>query len=319
MTGTPQSILRASVAELALDTRYVHIREEKLKAYLTEVSRRDEQVRNDPAPKDGTSANERIVFVLLRDATNFGSGWHPNLDKEPGLSGARTTGLRLSRWLAVNGMPSIEWLSNVTAQDCARIFGQSLAGPAGELMLLFAEAWRQLGTVIQEEYGGDYGALISSANSSAVQLSQTLGAIGYFRDVYQYRGLSFPFLKRAQLAVYDLTLFCPDDERCQFSDLDQLTIFADNLVPHTLKLDGILDFELQLNERIEGDELIPSGSAEEIEIRAMAVHAVELLSKMSLERGDQVIPLRLSDWLWNRGQSPRYKARPRQRTRSVHY
>lgn len=288
-------------------------------AYLDEAARRNQQERHDPAPDQGASADDRIAFVLLRDATNFGSGWHPHLNKEPGLSGARTTGVRLSRWLAAEGVPNAQWLSTVTAEDCATIFGQPMIEPVAELMGLFAEAWRQLGIVLLRDHRGRYGDLVESAEGSAVRLSNTLGSIGHFADVYEHEGLTFPFLKRAQLTAYDLALFCPEEERCRFGDLSDLTIFADNLVPHTLKIDGILAFDPVLDSRIEAGELIPAGSAEEIEIRAMAVHATERLSALSTERGDPVMPLRLSDWLWNRGQSPRYKARPRQRTRSVHY
>ncbi len=52
-------------------------------------------------------------------------------------------------------------------------------------------------------------------------------------------------------------------------------MFADNLVPHVLRLDGVLWFDPELVARIEHEELIEHGSPEEVEIRACAVHAVE--------------------------------------------
>lgn len=139
------------------------------------------------------------------------------------------------------------------------------------------------------------------------------------QPLYEHEGLTYPFLKRAQLACYDLSLSCPDDARCQFDDLARLTIFTDNLVPHVLKVDGVLVFDPGLQKRIEAGETIPAGSPEEIEIRAMAVYATEKLAALSAKHGDLVMPLRLSDWLWNRGQGPRYKARPRPRIQTVHY
>lgn len=319
MMESPQDILRKSAHALAGRTRHVTVHTARLEMYLDEVARRNEQQRHDPAPSDKTDADGRIAFVLLRDATNFGSGWHPHLNKEPGLSGARTTGVRLARWLAENGVPSADQLSKMSAEQCATIFGQTMAEPVAELMTFFADAWRQLGDALSERFEGSYSQLVAAAEGSAVRLAQLLGEIGYFHDVYEHEGLLFPFLKRAQLAAYDLSLFCSDDERCRFSDLDRLTIFADNLVPHTLRVDGVLEYSAPLLARIDAGELIEADSPEEIEIRAMAVHATELLSTMSAERGDPVMPLRLSDWLWNRGQSPAYKAYPRQRTISVHY
>ncbi|MEA2301616.1 MAG: hypothetical protein QOE44_2151, partial [Solirubrobacteraceae bacterium] len=53
---------------------------------------------------------------------------------------------------------------------------------------------------------------------------------------------------------------------------------------------------------------------QEREIRACAVHACELLA-----RRVGVAPRVLDGWLWNRGQAPAYKARPRHRCRCVWY
>ena len=48
-------------------------------------------------------------------------------------------------------------------------------------------------------------------------------------------GVPVPFLKRAQIAAADLA---PRRASSQFPDLERLTMFADNLVPHVLRLDG---------------------------------------------------------------------------------
>lgn len=314
-----QKTLRASVQVLAKTSSWVRCDETRLEDYLDEVARRDEQVSHDPTLSDVGDAETRIAFVLLRDATNFGSGWHPCLKKRPGLSGARTTGTALAEYVQMHGAPDPGWLRTVTASDCAAVFGQSMTPPVDALMLHFAEAWRQLGAVLLERFNGRYGDLVAAANGSAVDLTTIFAGIGYFEDVYKSAGLTLPFLKRAQLACYDLSLSLPNDPRCQFFDLDQLTIFADNLVPHVLKVDNVLIFDPALNARIEAGELIEPGSPEEIEIRALAVYATERIAQLSARRGDPVMPLRLSDWLWNRGQGPAYKQRPRHRTRTVHY
>jgi hypothetical protein len=117
------------------------------------------------------------------------------------------------------------------------------------------------------------------------------------------------FWKRAQITPNDLVLAGV----AEFSDLDRLTIFADNLVPHVLRVDGVLRYEPALAARIDAEELLPPG-AEEREIRACAVHACEILSRRL------GVPARSIDVaLWQRGQSPEYKAVPRHRTRTVFY
>ncbi len=98
-----------------------------------------------------------------------------------------------------------------------------------------------------------------------------------------------------------------------FADLDRLTIFADNLVPHVLRCEGVLVYDESLAARIDAGELLPPGGPER-EIRACAVHACELISART-----GVPPRVLDHRLWNRGQAPEYKARPRHRCRCVYY
>ena len=99
----------------------------------------------------------------------------------------------------------------------------------------------------------------------------------------------------------------------ELGDLDRLTAFADNLVPHVLRCDGVLVYDDALAAHIDSGKLLPAGR-EEREIRACALHACELLAQRT-----GVPPRVLDVWLWNRGQDPEYKARPRHRTRTVYY
>jgi hypothetical protein len=93
-----------------------------------------------------------------------------------------------------------------------------------------------------------------------------------------------------------------------FADLVRLTALADNLVPHVLRLAP------DLEQRIEAGELLEHGSPEEVELRACAVHAVELLSAAT-----QLSPAAIDAVLWNRGASERYKSVPRPRSRNTAY
>ena len=98
-----------------------------------------------------------------------------------------------------------------------------------------------------------------------------------------------------------------------FDDLDRLTIFADNLVPHVLRVDGVLRYDPSWRPGSTAASCCRPGE-EEREIRACAVHACELIAAR-LGVPAQVLDI----WLWNRGQAPEYKALPRHRTRTVFY
>ena len=104
-------------------------------------------------------------------------------------------------------------------------------------------------------------------SGSAERLAELLAeACRFFDD----RG----FYKRAQIVPSDLALAGV----AEFDDLDRLTIFADNLVPHVLRVDGVLRYDPALAARIDAGELLPPGP-EEREIRACAVHACELIAE----------------------------------------
>ena len=184
------------------------------------------------------------------------------------------------------------------------MFGQSLEDPAvAELMGLFAQALNDLGRSVATEFGGRFRALVDAADGSAETLAHVLAQMPFYQDV--------GFYKRAQLTAADLAIA----RVAKFRDLDRLTIFADNLVPHVLRVDSILRYDPGLLARIDREELIPAGSPEEQEIRACALHAVELIRG----RLDAVTSMQLDYVLWNRGQQPVYKAAPRHRTRTVFY
>jgi len=236
------------------------------------------------------------AYLLQLDAINFGSGWFPTLRKRPGCSGYFTVAWSLADRARTEGPWSNAELRGLGAGDLAAVLGQE---PGHPLMDLYAEALRDLGHFLGERSALDVAA---EADGSAEQLATALArGMPFFDD----RG----FYKRAQIAASDLALA----GLAEFGDLDRLTIFADNLVPHVLRVDGVLSYDPGLAARIDSGELIPPGR-EEIEIRACAVHACELLAPRL-----GVPPRTLDNWLWNRGQQPRYKAVPRHRTRTTAY
>ncbi|MDQ6915310.1 MAG: queuosine salvage family protein [Actinomycetota bacterium] len=237
------------------------------------------------------------MFLLTLGAINFGSGWFPTLRKPPGRSGYFTVASALTARFRSQGSWSPAELGALDAPAVAAVLGQD---PDHELVALYARALNDLGSFL-----GDRSALeaVDAAGGSAERLAVQLAeGMPLFDDP--------GFYKRAQILPHDLVLAGV----AEFADVDRLTIFADNLVPHVLRGDGVLDYDPRLAARIDGGELLEAGSREEIEIRACAVHACE---RIAARMG--VPPRVLDAWLWNRGQQLRYKARPRHRTRCTWY
>src|SRR5919106_412089 len=231
------------------------------------------------------SADDVASYMLMLDTINFGSGWFPTLRKRAGCSGYFTVAWALADFFRAGRRWANEELRSLTGAEVAAVLGQEADH---ELMGLYAEALRSLGSFLGERSALQ---LVAEAGGSAERLASMLaGGMPFFDDT--------GFWKRAQITPNDLALAGV----ASFEDLDRLTIFADNLVPHVLRVDGVLRYEPGLAARIDAGELLPPG-AEEREIRACAVHACELIAA---ELG--VPPGTLDGWLWNRGQQPRYKA-----------
>lgn len=266
-------------------------------------------------------AEKMVAFFVTLDSINFGSGYFPFLRKEHGRSGYGTIAQGLTARFHRHGPFRAEELASMEAADCAALFGQSLqSAPIRELMALFASALNDLGADMLERFAGSYTRLIEAANERAAALIGILVTQPGYRDVSRYRGRDVPFYKRAQILASDLALALGGTGWGRFRDLEQLTMFADNLVPHVLRVDGLLVYHPSLAARIDRQELLESGSEEEVEIRAAALDAVERLAGALRSLGVPTTSRDLDLYLWNRGQSLAYKSQGRRhRTRCPYY
>jgi hypothetical protein len=300
--------LRQACAAVAARARCVTVLREAIPAYAAALP---EQMASDaePAPDGPAEREARAAYWLTMDAINFGSGWFPTLRKRGTLSGYNTIAAALREHFDRGGWSAAQ-LSTLDAATLSPILGQD---PGHELIALYAASLRELGERVTVLHDGQFAAVADAADGSAVALARRLGTWPCFADRSRYEELELAFLKRAQIAAADL-------QRAgvaRFADLHALTMFADNLVPHVLRLDGILAFHPDLVKRINREELITHGSPEEVEIRACAVHAVELLVASATHSG--LSAAAVDQILWQRGQQPRYKASPRHRSRCTAY
>ncbi len=325
--------VRASCAAVARRAHFVHLNTDALPGYARRLDIDALAAPTiDPAYHVLADPATTVSYFLTLDTINFGSGYFPAMRKRPGLSGYFTVAVSLKEAFARDGAWSAERLVSLTAADCATVFGQA---PDFPLMALFARALNDLGRLLQSSYASDPFQLLRAAGGSAERFAALLTAMPYYRDVATYAGESVAFYKRAQLAAADLALALASPEVCAraagadplaaldgsplFHDLDRLTIFADNLVPHVLRVDSLLRYDAGLLARINAQAPIPAGSPEEVEIRACAVHAVELLKAELARAGQEVTSSQLDYYLWTRGGGAIYKAQPRHRSPSVYY
>lgn len=269
-----------------------------------------------PAPKttvdlDLTTTEEaEATLTFALDAINFGSGYHDVVRKRPGRSGAQTMSDALVEYTSWTGPLGPDRLQQFTVADCSQIFGQELdGGTLEELMSLFRTALNDLGEWLDTNKGA--ASVIAQTDGSAEALAEHLTDMLFYRDVESYRGLPVAFYKRAQITPADLARRVRPN---LFHDLHRLTAFADNLVPHTLRMLGVITLDQDLAAAIDAGVLLDPGGPAEVEIRAAGVVCVERLTEIT-----GATAMDIDAHLWNRGQDPMIKQTPRHRSRSVFY
>ncbi len=316
------SSIRESCARVADLAKSVRINREVMKRYAAElpietalapVMDRDNHFCDDP--------ETMLVYFLVLDCINFGSGWFNSLEIEPECeNGYFTIASRLKDDFRQRGCYSAEFLQQIDAKECCHIFRQSPANPpAMELMHLFAAALNAMGDLLIRDFAGNCRQLITAANGSAAAMAEILLQMPFYRDIFQYEGQDVYILKRAQITASDLHIAFSGESYGHFNDIGDLTIFADNLVPHVLKVDGILTLSSELELAINSGRPLRSGSYEEIELRACSIHAVELLREHFSTIGIKVSSQGLDYLLWNRGLAEKYQEKPTHITRCCYY
>ena len=182
---------------------------------------------------------------------------------------------------------------------------------------------REVGLNLQRHFDGKASKLIQSANKSVVKLVSLVTAFfPGFRDhaIYTLDGRQAFFYKRAQIFCADVWGAFKHQGLGEFTDLHRLTMFADYRVPQILRHYGILTYSPQLSNTIDSKKLVPSGSIEELEIRAATVQVVERL-KYVLQKNHRIRCKSVElDWLlWQRGEEMRHEVQPHHRTLTIYY
>lgn len=295
--------VRTYCRELLEGARHVFVDVDAVAAYRLEADAGTPAATLDPLTSFVEGAPAAISqHLLILDTINFGSGWAPTLRKrrDPAtgraVSAARTTAWNLADHSRAEGPWDGAALRAMRTETVAAVLGQ----PADhELMSLYAQALRELGRFLGDRSADD---LVAGAAGSAERFAESLATgMTLFCDE--------GYFKRAQIAAADQAIA----GSAKFTDLAQLTAFADNLVPHVLRCDGLIAYDDELAATIDDERPLAPGRAER-EIRAAAVIVCDLLASRS---GTSATAVDMA--LWNRGQQPAYKARPRHRTRSVYY
>ena len=304
--------VRNGFAAVAAQADHVKIRYDRIKAYADSLPSVPPANVFDETHHYLGSEEDTAAYVLALDAINFGSGYKPLMVKEGWslIDGSIyfTVSTRLKNEFERAAPWSAARMAALTDEDCRRVLELPRRRYSDEFAGLCRTALNELGAAVD-------GRFMDYVPGTAAGLTEKLASLPHFKDVHEYKGLSVPILKRAQIAAADLHLAFGKMGRDLFPDAGRVTMFADNAVPHVLRTDGILEYTPALAARIAAGEYLASGSAEEVEIRACAGYAVELIAARKGLRA-----LNIDHILWHRSaENADYRKSPTHRTLTPFY
>ena len=153
---------------------------------------------------------------------------------------------------------------------------------------------RELGSILQERYAGDFTAGVKEAAGSALDLvAQIAEVFPFFRDEGVYQRRAVRFHQAAQSFVASLHWAFGAARWGRFKDLHSLTAPADHRLPQVLRGLDVLRYNADLARAVDGCTPLQAGGPAEIEIRACAVWAVELLRREMEALGHDALPVAL--------------------------
>jgi hypothetical protein len=205
------------------------------------------------------------------------------------------------------GIPMLEggYLSSIPEKDMKDIFSGSIEIP---MLADRLRIFREVGKILSEKYSGHFHNVVAASKRRLFDdgkglVERLTSDFPSFDDSALYHGYTARFDKRAQLAGGMLCGYFQDRPIFEPGEADQLTVFADYVVPKTLRDLGILKYESSLAEKVDTRQLISKNSLEELEIRASTIHSCKkLVDRINEIRGEPFInSLHLDYKLWSEG------------------
>lgn len=301
--------LKCNYAYVARNAHHIEINYDILESYARSLPKMNpDDVLDSTHHFISDNAESNISFIIALDSMNFGSGFQEQLKRE-GYDQPSGFYFKVAKILKAhyenNGPLTAKDLSTLSAVEIAKLLQLpdiSKNPYSFRLASSYSASVKEVGAFIMAQHGGSFTAFIESCQGSAENFVYALTRLASYNDTCCYRGQRVPFYKRAISCAADMQDMFAHKGEVLFNDINALPCLADCDIPHVLRVDGILRYNEELTSIVDGKELIEAGCEYEIELRACAVHAVEIMAAKS---GRSAIEL--DRILWHRAQEEAYK------------
>ena len=301
----------------------VRINYDKVVAFAANFDRQKTQHWLMLAPFDFNSLDERqkLHFLFVFNALSFSYWGEPKWTIEyenKCFDGAWGMIAALGRAIK-EGYPILDF--NKCADISENDFKQILRGNVQ--IPLFQERMnilKDISSVMVSRYQGEVSNLLKEAAGDAQNLLEIiLRDFPSFRDEAIYKGQTVFFQKRVQLLVADIYQMFDGMGVGALRRIDEITACADYKLPQLLRKVGIFEYVPALAEKIDSKIELPSGSEEEVEIRANTVLAIELIKDEIRKTEPKITSNEINDQIWLATQEKFPDDKPYHRTRTIAY
>lgn len=312
--------VRDDAAWVMAQARHVSIDESRIATYARDLVAQNPVVVSALDDEnhfvDAHDAVKTASYVVALDSINFGSGAFHIAQRDGIALEYHIVAQGLKRAFERDELADVDAWAQVTAPQCHAVFGIPVGTHAAldNLMVQFADHLRQTAQALKQDFGS-VADMLAQYKNRGLDLLGIVSKWPHFYDMAEYDGRDIAIFKRAQILLADLELAIAPG-RSHFGGLSQLTCFADNMVPHVLRADGVVRYSDTLAAHIDSGDMIAAGSGVETELRCAAIHTVELM-RQSL--GDAYTSVNLDHMLWHRGYLPNFTSLRPHRTLSTWY
>ena len=186
-----------------------------------------------------------------------------------------------------------DYLANLTREQFCSIFAGTIEMPmVDERVAIFNE----VGRVLVEKYQGKYSNFVRSCAPRLYSqgdglLERLVTEFPRFNDVSDYHGNQVQIFKLAQLGIWGMHLALSPRGLWKLEDPQELTAFADYIVPVGLWVMGVFEYAPELEKQINELQEVKRDSDAEIELRASSIYAIALLTEEINKRRPNFTPL----------------------------
>lgn len=322
-----------SLKPVIKNSKHVWTIEEKVKEIAPRIAEEELKLPDWNVPVYIEESSKRTVdFIMLFNSINFAftefEEPHRKFEvKQPGMD-FNWNGAFAMVYCIKRAMPKIldaKYLASMTMEEAKKVFqGETIEIP---MLKERVEIFQEVGTVLDEKYKGHFYNLVEDSNYHAFKdgngvVEKLVKDFPSYNDVSHHKRREVKFYKRAQLAVGILYARLLGTKLFDIKGIDDLTVYADYVLPVSLTALGVMKKTEELEKKIQNWEEIKKDSLEELEIRAHTIYGADLLIKevnKYRQEDKKINALHMDYKLWSETKNPILKGYKHHLVRTVAY